>query len=192
MYRTHQCIRGTHQRLRHPPTQSPAATGAHETIENEGFDQDTDLHLRARVHVTNYIAFAYSSEEIVGKNVEPHIPSDGPIENVKNEFDEEHEVIKALRTYAQHHLALPSSFVYFFDDDGEVTITVPMDDLDDFRLKDPEASFDPIQGNHIDVADRVNRHYEATKKLVTMMLKVAEKNARSRLRSTAKPPDSPK
>ena len=134
---------------------------AHETIENEGFDQDTDSHLRVRADIHNYTASAYSFEEIVGKNVEPHIPSDGPIENVKNEFDEGHEVIKALRTYAQHHLALPSSFVYFFDgDEDEVTITVPMDDLDDFRPEDPEASFDPIEGNHIDVVDRVNRHYK--------------------------------
>ena len=132
--------------------------------------------------VNNHTAFAYSFEEIVGKNVEPHIPSDGSVENVKNEFDEEHEVIKALRTYAQHHLALPSSFVYFFDgDEGEVTITVPMDDLDDFRPEDPEASFDPIEGNHIDVVDRVNRHYEAAKKLVATMLKVAEEKCEEQI-----------
>lgn len=148
---------------------------AHKTIENEGFDQDTDFHLRVRTDIHNYTASAYSFEEIVGKNVEPHIPSDGPIENAKNEFDEEHEVIKALRTYAQHHLALPSSFVHFFDgDEGEVTTTVPMDDLDDFRPGDPEASFDPIDGDHIDVVDRVNRHYEAAEKFVATMLKVAE------------------
>jgi len=148
---------------------------AHKTIENEGFDQDTDFHLRVRADIHNYTASAYSFEEIVEKNVEPHIPSNGPIENAKNEFDEEHEVIKALRTYAQHHLALPSSFVHFFDgDEGEVTITVPMDDLDDFRPGDPKASFDPIDGNHIDVVDRVNRHYEAAEKFVATMLKVAE------------------
>ena len=129
--------------------------------------------MRADVH--SYIASAYSFEEIVGKNVELHIPSDGPIKNVRNEFDEEHEVIKALRTYARHYLALPSSFVYFFDgDEGEVTITVPMDDLDDLRPEDPEASFDPIEGTHIDIVDRVNHHYEAAKKLVATMLKVAE------------------
>lgn len=148
---------------------------AHKTIENGGLDQDTDFHLRVQADIHNYTASAYSFEKIVEKNVEPHIPSDGPIENAKNEFDEENEVIKALRTYAQHHLALPSSLVHFFDgDEGEVTITVPMDDLDDFRPGDPEASFDPVDGDYIDVADRVNRHYEAAEKLVATMLKVAE------------------
>jgi len=49
-----------------------------------------------------------------------------------------------------------------------------MDDLDDFRPGDPEASFDPIEGDHIDVVDRVNRHYQAAEKLVATMLKAAE------------------
>lgn len=150
---------------------------AYETIENEGFDQDTDFHLRVDADIHNYTASAYSFEKIVEKNVEPHIPSDGPIEDAKNEFDEENEVIKALRTYAQHHLALSSSLTRFFEgDEVNTTITIPMDDLDDFRPGDPEASFDPVEGDHIDVVDRINCHYEVAENLVATMLKVAEEN----------------
>lgn len=157
---------------------------AHDIIEDEGIDQDGDFHRRVRADIHNYTAAAYSFEEILGKNVEPHLPSDGPIEDAKNEFEREHEVIKALRTYAQHHLSLPSSVVHFLGpttDDAEKTITVPMDDLDDFRPGDPEASFEPVDGDHIDVVDRVNRHYEAAENLVDTMLEVAQEEYEERI-----------
>ncbi|WP_121821031.1 hypothetical protein [Halostella salina] len=157
---------------------------AHDTIEDEGIDQDGDFHRRVRADVHNYTAAAYSFEEILGKNVEPHLPSDGSIEDAKNKFKRENEVIKALRTYGQHHLTLPSSLVHFLGpttDDTEITITVPIDDLDDFRPGDPEASFEPVDGDHIDVMDRVNRHYEAAENLVDTMLEVAEEEYEERV-----------
>lgn len=150
---------------------------AHETIVDEGIDQDGQFHQRVKADIHNYTAAAYSFEDILEKKLEPHLPSDGPVEDAKNEFEEEHEVIKALRTYAQHHRTLPSSLVHFIGadaDDRETTITVPMDDLDDFRPGDSSASFGPVQGDQIDVVDRVNRHYDATENLVETMLEVAE------------------
>jgi len=150
---------------------------AQKIIEDEGMVQDGDFHRRIRANIHNYTAAAYSFEEILRHNVEPHLPTDDLIKHAKAEFEDEHEVIKALRTYAQHHLALPSSIAYFSSttiEDSERTITVPMDDLDNFRPGDPEASFKPVEGDHIHVVERVNRHYKAAENLVDTMLGVAE------------------
>ncbi|WP_135666689.1 hypothetical protein [Halorhabdus rudnickae] len=151
---------------------------AQEIVEDEGIDQDGNFHRRIRADIHNYTAAAYSFEEILEKSVEPHLPTEGPIKDAKVEFENEHEVIKALRTYAQHHLTLPSSIAHFIGpttEGGEITITVPIDDLDDFRPGDPEASFKPVKGDHVRVVDRVNRHYQAAENLVDTMLEEAEK-----------------
>ena len=150
---------------------------AKEIVKDEGIDQDGDFHRRIRADIHNYCAAAYSFEEILGKNVEPYLPSDGPIEDAKDDFEDEHEVIKALRTYAQHHLTLPSSIAHFLGpttEGGEITITVPVDDLDDFSPRASDASFEPVESDHIRVVDRVNRHYQAAEDLVDTMLEVAE------------------
>jgi hypothetical protein len=157
---------------------------AQEIVEDEGMNQDGDFHRRIRADIHNYTAAAYSFEEILDKNVEPHLPTDAPIEDAKEEFENEHEVIKALRTYAQHHLTLPSSIAHFFDpatEGNDITITVPMDDLDSFRPGDPTASFEPVEGDHVRVIDRVNRHYQAAETLVDTMLEIAEEQYDERI-----------
>ncbi|MFC7251461.1 hypothetical protein ACFQJ5_16700 [Halomicroarcula sp. GCM10025324] len=157
---------------------------AKEIVEDEGIDQDGDFHRRIRADIHNYCAAAYSFEKILGKNVEPHLPLDGPIEDAKNEFEDEHEVIKALRTYAQHHLTLPSSIAHFLGpttEGGDITITVPVDDLDDFSPRASDASFEPVEGDHIRIVDRVNRHYQAAENLVNTMLEMAEEEYNNRL-----------
>lgn len=150
---------------------------AQEKIEAEGIDQDSQFHSRVRADIHNYTAAAYSFEKILEKNVKPHLPNASPIEDAMDDFRDVNEVIKALRTYAQHHLTLPSSIAHFWGQaskDGKIAITVPMEELDDFRPGDPEASFEPIEGNYIHVVDRVNKHYQAVENLVDAMLEVAE------------------
>ena len=45
------------------------------------------------------MASAYSFDEIV-ENIEPKLPTDTSVESAKEQFKEEHQVIKGLRTYA--------------------------------------------------------------------------------------------
>jgi len=158
---------------------------AQEIIKDRGgTDRDGDLHRRIRADTHNYMAAAYSFEEIFTNNVEPHIPGDSPINDAKTEFKDENEVIKALRTYTQHHLTLPSSIRYSLEstsEDSEIAIVVPMDDLSDFQPGDPEASFEPVKGNHIRVVDRTNRHYQAANNLVNTVLEGAKQEYSNRV-----------
>jgi hypothetical protein len=151
--------------------------GAQEIVEeNEGMSRSQAFHRRIGADIHNYAAAAYSFEEIFKKNVEPHIPSDSRVKDANGEFRDRNEVIKAMRTYAQHHLALPSAVSHFLGPNGDddITITVPIDDLSDYQIRDPAASFDPVEGDHIRVVDRVNQHHEAAVNLVGAVLEVGK------------------
>ena len=56
-----------------------------------------------------------------------------------------------------------------------------MDDLDDFSPRASDGSFEPVEGDHIRVVDRVNRHYQAGENLVDTMLEVAEEEYDKRI-----------
>lgn len=95
----------------------------------------------------------------------------------KKEFEKNHEVIKSLRTYAQHHSPLPPVIGTFSNKEeklGKPTIIVSLEDIDDFSAGDPEASLERIEGDHIDIEDWVNSHFESAEELVRVMLDRAE------------------
>lgn len=141
------------------------------TIREEGFKKDDEFYKNVKTDLHNYMASAYSFEEIV-ENVEPKLPTDTSVELAKEQFKEEHQIIKGLRTYAQHHLALPFSLTQFYDENigqTESTITVSIDDVTDFNYGDPDISYEKVEGNHINIERRVNLHYGAADNLVQEM-----------------------
>lgn len=146
------------------------------TVREEGFKQDDEFHRRVTADLHNYMASAYSFEEIV-ENIEPKLPTDSSVEAAKEQFKEEHQIIKGLRTYAQHHLSLPFSLSQFHDENTgqmEITITVSMDDVTDFNYRDPDISYDKVEGDLINVERRVNLHYNTAKDLVQEMFQYVE------------------
>lgn len=146
------------------------------TVREEGFKQDDGFHRKVKADLHNYMASAYSFEKVV-KNIESKLPTDTSVESAKEQFKEEHQIIKGLRTYAQHHLSLPFSLSEFHDDNtGQLTatITVSLDDVADFNYGDPEISYNKVKGNRINVERRVNLHYNAAKDLVEEMFQYVE------------------
>ncbi len=146
------------------------------TIREEDFQQDGEFHRKVKTDIHNYMASAYSFEEIV-ENIEPKLPTDTSVESAKEQFKEEHQIIKGLRTYAQHHLSLPFSFTDFHDENtGQrtATVTISLDDVTDFNYGDPEISYDKVEGSLINVERRVNLHYDAAENLVQEMYQYVE------------------
>jgi len=150
--------------------------GAANTIREEGFRQDDEFHREVQTDLHNYMASAYSFEEIV-ENIEPKLPTDTSVESAKEQFKEEHQIIKGLRTYAQHRLSLPFSFTEFQDENTSqrtATITVSMDDVTDFNYRDSDISYEKVEGDLINIERRVNLHYTAAEDLVQEMTQYVE------------------
>lgn len=146
------------------------------TLREEGFRQDDEFHRKVKADLHNYMASAYSFEEIV-ENIEPKLPIDTNVESAKEQFKEEHQIIKGLRTYAQHHLSLPFSLAEFHDENtGHLTATIiiSLDDVADFNYGDPDISYVKVEGSLINVERRVKLHYNAAKDLVQEMYKYVE------------------
>jgi len=142
------------------------------TLREDGIKQDDEFHRKVKADLHNYMASAYSFQEIV-ENIEPKIPTDSSVEKAENQFKEEQEIIKGLRTYAQHHLSLPFSISVFEDKNtGErpLTITVSLEDVSEFDYKDPEISYDKVDGDTINIERRVNLHLDAAEDLVEAMV----------------------
>ncbi len=151
-----------------------------EILQEEGFKQDPDFETRVTADLHNYMASSYSFEEIL-RTLEPNLPIGGPVESAKNTFDDENRLIKGLRTYAQHHLTLPHSVSHFHDQNTgkwEMTITVSLEDVGkdevEFDYKDPEISYEKVEGDTINIERRINIHYEAAEKLVQEIFQYAE------------------
>lgn len=146
------------------------------TIREENFQQDDEFHRKVTADIHNYMASAYSFEEIV-ENIEAELPTDSNVQSAKEQLKEEQQIIKGLRTYAQHHLSLPFSFTDFHDENtGQrtATITISLDDVTDFNYGDPEISYDKVEGGLINVERRVNLHYNAAENLVQEMYQYVE------------------
>lgn len=149
----------------------------------EGFDVGADLRRRTKADLHNYMASAYSFEQIV-ENIEPQLPLGTNIEAAKEEFKEEHQIIKGLRTYAQHHLTLPFSLAHFYDENTgayEDTITVSMDDVVDFDYNDPDISYEKVEGDSINIERRVKLHYNAASELVNQIFEYLQSEYRAEL-----------
>lgn len=153
------------------------------TFRREGFDVGADIHRRTKADLHNYMASAYSFEQIV-ENIEPQLPLGTNIESAKEEFKEEHQIIKGLRTYAQHHLTLPFSLALFYDEHTgayEDTITVSMDDVVEFDYKDPEISYEEVEGDSINIERRVKLHYNAASDLVNQIFEYLQSEYKEEL-----------
>jgi hypothetical protein len=146
-----------------------------------GFDTSSDFDRRVQADLHNYMASSYSFEEVLA-TVEPNLPTGGPVESAWDTFHEENQVIKGLRTYAQHHRSLPHSYTQFNDentDQMEVGITVSLEDVgedevEDFNYGDPSISYKKVKGDLINVERRVELHYEAAEELVNQIFKYTE------------------
>lgn len=152
-----------------------------ETLRADGFNQDSDFGRRVTTDLHNYMASAYTFEEIL-ETVEPNLPTDGPVVSSKGTFDDENMLIKGLRTYAQHHLSLPYSFTQFQDQNTEqmeTTITTSLEDVgkeevEEFNYKDPSISYKKVEGDRINIERRINLHCIAARKLVREIHQYAE------------------
>jgi len=146
------------------------------TVREESFRQDGDFHRQVKADLHNYMASAYSFEEIV-ENIETKLPTNSCVELAKEQFKEEHQIIKGLRTYGQHHLSLPFSLTQFHDENTgqmESTITISMDEVSDFNYGDSDISYEKVEGDLINVERRVNLHYDAAEDLVQEMIQYVE------------------
>jgi hypothetical protein len=152
-----------------------------DVIREEGFKRDPEFDTRVTADLHNYMASAYSFEEVL-ETVEPNLPTGGQVESAKDSFDEENMLIKGLRTYVQHHLTLPHSFSDFYDENTgqrEVGIIVSMEDVgedgvEDFQYGDPSISFEKVEGDTINLERRIDFHYESAEELVRELYKYTE------------------
>lgn len=159
-----------------------------EIFREEGIRRDSDYERRVSTDLHNYMASSYSFEEIL-ETVEPNLPTDGPVESAETKFHEENMVIKGLRTYAQHHLSLPHSFTQFLDENTgqlETTITVSLEDvgeenLDDFNYRDPDISYEKVEGDTINIERRVDLQFAAAEELVQEIYNYAESTHKDEL-----------
>lgn len=146
------------------------------TIREEGFKQNEEFQRKVKTDLHNYMASAFSFEEIVG-DMKPKLPRDSKVELAEEKFKEEHQIIKGLRTYAQHHLPLPFSLTWIQDENTgrmRYQITVSLDDMDDFGYRDPDISYEKVEGDRINVERRVNLHYAAAEDLVQEIIHYVE------------------
>lgn len=147
--------------------------------DEDGIRQGDEFHAGINADLHNYMASAYTFEEILG-TLEPNLPTDGPVESAKSDFEDEKKVITGLRTYAQHHLTLPWVFSDFTDENlGQrvVTLAVPLDDVDtvesdidryppDGYMRGASHHYENVKGDSINIERRVKLHFEAASNLV--------------------------
>lgn len=150
-------------------------------------EQDEEFHRRVHADMHNYVASAYTFDEILD-NVEPNLPTDGPVKDALESYEDEKRVIRGLRVYAQHQFTLPISYIIFSgENDGfEHTIGVRLDEVneiesdverhppDGYALGADDHHYEKIDGDYINFERRVNLHYEAAGKLVGMIAEHAE------------------
>lgn len=150
------------------------------TIRKEGNAEREEEFLR-RVHadIHNYVASAYTFDEVL-QNVEPNLPTDGPVSDVLESYRDERRVITGLRVYAQHQFTIPVSYVTYFTEDEEYerTIGVRLDEVnviesdveryppDGYAFGADDHHYEKVEGEYINFERRVNLHYEAAGELV--------------------------
>jgi len=152
-----------------------------ETVRNDedGIRQGDGFHAGVQTDLHNYMASAYTFEEILD-TLEQNFPTDGAVELAKSNFEDEKRVITGLRTYAQHHLSLPCGFADFYDENTqqrEITLVVSLEEVDtinsdidrfppDGYMRDATHHYDNIEGDTINIERRINLHFGAASDLV--------------------------
>ncbi|EMA68886.1 hypothetical protein C461_04627 [Halorubrum aidingense JCM 13560] len=155
---------------------------------DEGLDdQGAEFDRRVNTDVHNYLASAYTFNQIL-QTIEPNIPTDGPVEEAKEEFEDEERVIMGLRVYAQHNLSLPFGYAQFIDENTarrEMTLSVDLEEVNviesDIDTYGPDGyregadhHYEKVEGDTINIERRINLHYEAAKELVDAIGEHAE------------------
>lgn len=157
-------------------------------LREEGINkQDGEFQRRVHADTHNYVASAYTFDEIL-QNVKPNLPTDGPVENAIDVYEDEKRVIIGLRVYAQHQFTIPFSYSIIAaegEDEYQRTITVKLDDVNsidsDVTRDNPDGyglgadyHYEKVEGEHINIERRVDRHYEAAGELVGVIAEHAE------------------
>lgn len=150
------------------------------TLREKGSSRtDEEFHRRVHADMHNYVASAYTFDEIL-QNVESTLPTDGPVEDALKSYKEHKKVINGLRVYAQHQFTLPVSYINLFGEDEEIkqTIGVKLNEVneieshvernppDGYALGASDHHYEKIEGEYINFERRVNFHYEAAEELV--------------------------
>jgi len=158
------------------------------TLRKNGISKtDEKFHRRVHADMHNYVASAYTFDEIL-RNVEPNLPTDGPVKDALESYEDEKRVINGLRVYAQHQFTLPVSFITLYGEDEErkQTIGVRLNEVnvieshvernppDGYALGASDHHYEKIEGEYINFERRVNLHYEATGELVGTIAEHAE------------------
>lgn len=153
------------------------------TLRGEGnTEQNEEFHRRVHADMHNYVASAYTFDEIL-QNVEPNLPTDGPVKDALESYEEEKKVISGLRVYAQHQFTLPVSYTLFpenqsigvkLDEVSVIESDVKRNPPDGYALGADNHHYEKIDGGYINFERRVNLHYEAAGKLVRTIAEHAE------------------
>ncbi|MDS0261863.1 hypothetical protein NDI56_20880 [Haloarcula sp. S1CR25-12] len=159
-----------------------------DTFRDEGLDdRSAEFDRRVNTDVHNYMASAYTFNQIL-QTIDSNIPTDGPVEAVKGEFEDEERLILGLRVYAQHNLSLPFSYVHFTDENTgsrETTLGVELEEVNviepDIDTYGPDGykegsdyHYENVEGDTINIERRIDLHYEAAKELVDAVGTYAE------------------
>ena len=159
-----------------------------ETFRDEGLDEKgAEFDRRVNTDVHNYMASAYTFNQIL-QTIEPNIPTDGPVEAAKEEFDDEERLIMGLRVYAQHNLSLPFVYAKFIDENTgstEMTLSVGLEEVNviesDIGTYGPDGyregadhHYEKVEGDTINIERRINLHYDAAEELVEAIGEHAE------------------
>jgi len=158
------------------------------TLREEGnTKQDEEFHRRVHADMHNYVASAYTFDEIL-QNVEPNLPTDAPVKDTLESYEDEKRIISGLRVYAQHQFTLPVSYIILSgeNEEFEQTIGVRLDEVNviesDVERNPPDGyahgaddhHYEKIDGEYINFERRVNLHYEAAGELVGKIAEHAE------------------
>jgi hypothetical protein len=159
-----------------------------DTFRDEGLnDKGGEFGRRVNTDVHNYMASAYTFNQIL-QTIEPNIPTNGPVEKTKEEFEDEERLIMGLRVYAQHNLSLPFSYAQFIDENTgsrEMTLSVGLEEVNviesdigtygpDGYREDADHHYEKVEGDTINIERRINLHYEAAEELVEAIGEHAE------------------
>lgn len=151
-----------------------------DTFRDEGLDdKGAEFDRRVNTDVHNYMASAYTFNQIL-QTIEPNIPTEGPVKETKEEFEDEERLIMGLRVYAQHNLSLPFGYSQFIDENtgsSEMTLSVGLEEVNviesDINTYGPdgyregaEHHYEKVEGDTVNIERRINLHYEAADALV--------------------------
>lgn len=154
-----------------------------ELRQQHGFHTSDEFDRNLETDIHNYLAAAYSFEQILS-TVEGELPTDGPVETVLENFQDEHCVISGLRTFVQHYLTLPTSYSHYLNENTgnrRVSVIVNIEDINviesdvdryppDGYAQGAEYHYGQIDLELIDIDLHVQSHFNAAEALVSSIM----------------------